>query len=179
MGPARDLGPCQIEWGTDNLGEFWEGIEFKFEEGFADVFEARFGQAPVDSVLIGAGTCELTVPFTRTSLANLTKLLPGGSESGSSGVVVYGDMVGTSLYSLAKPLFLKPLLGIVTPTKHGGSAVAANGSWLKIEKAYPIPNFTLAYNIRDQRVYNVVWKCFVNATNHKIWSVGKVDTTTT
>ena len=179
MGPARDLGPCQVEWGSTNLGVYYEGVEFKFEEGFTDVFESKFGQMPVDSVLIGPGACELTVPFTRLTLANLAKILPGGSESGSSGVVVYGDMVGASMYNLSLPLFVKPLLGTITPAKHGSSIVAANGSWLKIEKAYPIPNFALAFDTKNQRVYNVTFKCFPNAANNKIWSIGKVDVTTT
>lgn len=170
LGPSRDLGPCIIEWGTTDLGAYWEEVRFKFETGFADVFEAVMGNMPVDSVFTGASNVEVTVPFTRITLANLASIIPGGSASGSSGVVVYDNQVGLSMYSLAKPLFIKP-------TTNGVAAV--NGCWLKIEKTYPIPNYDLAYNLKDQRVYPTTFKCFPDATTKKVWSIGKVNTTTT
>lgn len=169
LGPARDLGPCIIEWGATDLGAYWEDVRFKFETGSADVFEAAMGNMPVDAVFTGASVVEVTVPFTRITLANLALIIPGGSVSGSSGVVVY-DNVGTSMYDLAKPLFIKPVVN--------GVAVV-NGNWLKIEKTYPIPNYDLAYNLKDQRVYPTTFKCFPVATTRKIWSVGKVNTSTT
>lgn len=169
LGPSRDLGPCIVEWGTTDLGAYWEELRVRFEVGAADVFEALFGTMPVDSVITGVSAMEVTAPFTRITLANLASIIPGGSESGSSGVVVY-DNVGASLYDLAKPLFIKPVVNGVA---------AANGNWLKIEKTYPIPNYDLAYNLKDQRVYPTTFKCFPHATTRKVWSIGKVNTTTT
>ena len=170
MGPARDLGPCILAWGADTLGPYWEEVRFKFDVLFAEVFESSFGAHAVDAVFTGVGACELTVPFTRVTLAQLTALIAGASTSGSSGVVVKNNMIGTTMYDLSKPLFVKPIVA--------GVAVA-NGSWLRLDHAYPIPSFDIAYNNKDQRVYNVTFKCFPNATTRKTWGVGKVPTATT
>lgn len=167
MGPARDLGPCILAWGPTTLGSFWDEVRFKFEEQFAEVFEATFGATPVDAVFIGAGACELTVPFTRITIAQLTSLVTGGSSSGTSGTgtVVRANAVGTAMYSSSLPLFVKPIVAGVA---------AGNGSWLRIYHAYPVVNFDLAYNNKDQRVYGVTFRSFPDPTTRNVWSVGKV-----
>jgi hypothetical protein len=154
------------------LGPFWEEVRFKFEETFAEVFESAFGTTPVDAVFTGSGPCELTVPFTRITLAQLTSLTQGGSNSGSTSgnVTVDARAQGTAMYDSSKPLFVKPIVA---------GAAAANGSWLRLEHAYPVPSYELVYNNKDQRVYNVVFKCFPDATTRKQWSVGKVNAATT
>ncbi len=169
LGPARDLGPCELAW-VATLGPFWEEVRFKFEETFAEVFESAFGTTPVDAVFTGSGPCELTVPFTRITLAQLTSLTQGGSTSGSSGTVVDDRAQGTAMYDLAKPLLVKPIVAGVA---------SANGNWLRLERAYPVPSYELVYNNKDQRVYNVTFKCFPDATTRKLWSIGKVDATLT
>lgn len=172
MGPARDLGPCTITWGSTDLGSFWEEVRFKFEETFADVFESLFGTTPVDSVITGAGACEVTVPFTRMTLANLTLAMPGGSNSGAAtgNVTVSAKMVGANMYTSSLPLFLKPV---------SSGAAAANGTWLRVEHAYPVPSTEIVYNNKDQRVYNVTFRGFPDATTKKTWSIGKVNSTAT
>ncbi|MFA5186612.1 MAG: hypothetical protein WC551_09070 [Patescibacteria group bacterium] len=173
MGPARDLGPCILAWGADTLGPFWEEVRFKFEETFAEVFESAFGTTPVDTVFTGSGPCELTVPFTRITLAQLISLTQGGSQSGtapSGNMTVDAIAQGVAMYDNSKPLFVKPIVAGVA---------AANGSWLRLEHAYPVPLYDIVYNNKDQRVYNVVFKGFPDATTRKQWSVGKVNGATT
>lgn len=169
IGPARDLGPCELAWGPDTLGPFWEEVKFKFEETFVEVFEAAFGVTAVDAVFTGSGPCELTVPFTRITLAQLIALTQGGSQSGvapSGNMTVDARAVGTAMYDGSKPLFVKPIVAGVA---------AANGAWLRLEHAYPVPTYEITYNNKDQRVYLVTFKCFPDATTRKQWSVGKVN----
>jgi hypothetical protein len=170
MGIVRDLGPCQIDWGADNLGAIFGDVKMASSENAVDIFEAAYGQTPVDAVFTGAGPVEVTVPFTRQTLANLVKILPGGSLSGSSGVVVMANTVGKTMYDLSKPLFIKPLVN--------GTAVA-NGYWLRVEHAYPMPELDITFNNADQRVYNVRFRGFADATTKKTWSAGKVNASTT
>lgn len=173
MGPARDIGPCTLTWGATVLGSYWEEVRFKFDIQFAEVFESTFGAHAVDAVFTGIGACELTVPFTRLTLAQLASVTAGGSNSGvapSGSVVVKDNAIGTTMYALALPLFVKPIVA--------GVAVA-NGSWLRLEAAYPIPSYDIAFNNKDQRVYNVTFKAFPSATTRRTWSIGKVDTTAT
>ena len=169
LGPARDLGPCIIEWGSTNLGPYWEDVRVRYELSSADVFESLFGKMPVDKVTTGITVMEVTVPFTRITLSNLASIIPGGSLSGSSATVIK-DSVGTSLYDISLPLFVKPVVN--------GTAVD-NGQWLRVEKTYPMPNYDLAYNLNDQRVYPTTFVCFPHATSRKVWSVGTVATGTT
>ncbi len=169
LGPARDLGPCILAWGAATLGPFWEEVRFKFEETYAEVFESAFGTTPVDAVFTGSGACELTVPFTRINLAQLTVLIRGASNSGTSGTDVQALALGDAMYTNSLPLFVKPIVAGVA---------AANGSWLRIEHAYPIPSLEVVYNNRDQRVYNTVFKGFPDATTRKLWSVGLVNPAT-
>jgi len=168
MGPARDLGPCILVWGATTLGSFWEEVRFKFDTQFAEVFESAFGTTPVDGVFTGMGPCELTAPFTRITLAQLTSLIAGGSNSGgaSGNVTVKANAMGNNMYDSTLPLFVKPIVA---------GAVASNGSWLRIDHAYPVVSFDLVYNNKDQRVYNVTFKAFPDATTRKLWSVGKVN----
>jgi hypothetical protein len=181
MGPARDLGPCILQWGEDTLGPFWEEVRFKFEETFAEVFESAFGTTPVDAVFTGSGACELTVPFTRITLAQLIALTQGASGSGGGSPQTSGNMTvdaraqGTAMYDSSKPLFVKPIVAGVAESFVAGS----NGTWLRLEHAYPVPSYELVYNNKDQRVYNVVFKCFPDATTRKQWSIGKVNAATT
>ena len=170
MGVIRDLGPCQIDWGATNLGAIFGDVKFSYSDQSADVFEAAYGNTPVDSVFTGAGLVEVVVPFTRMSLANLLLVIPGGCLSGTSGVFVKTNSVGMTMYDLSKPLFIKPVVAGVA---------SANGNWLRLEHAYPMPEFDITFNNSDQRVYNVRFKGFPDATTRKSWSVGKVNITTT
>lgn len=171
MGPIRDLGPCLVAWGATDLGAIFGDVKFAYSDQAVDIFEAAFGQTPVDSVFVGAGLVEVVVPFTRSTLANLLLLIPGSSSSGAgSGLKVNANSVGKTMYDLSKPLFVKPVVN--------GVAVA-NGSWLRLEHAYPMPEFDITFNNADQRVYNVRFKGFPDATSRKSWSIGKVNAGTT
>ncbi len=175
LGPLRDLGPAIVVWGATTLSEIFEEVRWKCEGANAEVFEALYGATPVDTVFLGYSACEITVPATRTALAILAILTPGGTNSGgTSGAVEVkvagaGAEVGRSMYDHGLPLFVKPIVD--------GVAVA-NGKWLRLEHAYPTPNYDVAFNLRDQRVYGVTFKVHPDATTKQLWSCGTVVTGT-
>jgi len=173
LGPTRDLGPAVVVWGSTSIDQIFDEIRWKSEGANAEVFEMLYGATPVDTVFLGYSSCEITIPATRTALATLATLLPGATNSGGTtgGVVMKaagtGAALGNSFYDNGLPLFVKPIAA--------GVAVA-NGKWLRLEHCYPTPNFDVAFNLKDQRVYGITFKAHPDATTKRLWAVGKVDT---
>jgi len=177
MGPTRDIGPAIVQWGTTTISEIFEEVRLTLTGADpAEVFEAVHGATPVDSIMTGYSACSVTVPATRVLLSTLALLLPGGSTSGTStGVVLQPALtVGLSMWDNGKPLFVKPIVAGVA---------ADNGQWLRLERTYPIPNFDVVFNLRDQRVYAVTFKAHPNTGAtigaEVLWSAGMVNAATT
>ena len=169
MGPTRDLGPAIVAWGATTISEIFEEVRLTLTGADpGEVFEAIHGSTPVDHVMTGYSACSVTVPATRIALATLALLLPGGTNSGgASGFVGIKPLgaVGLSMYDLGKPLFIKPIVAGVA---------AANGQWMRLERAYPVPNFDVAFNLKDQRVYGLTFRAHPDGTSGLLWSAGKV-----
>jgi hypothetical protein len=155
VGPFGDLGPCEIEWNDTTITAIHEdGAEFNLTMGTADIKEGAFGASIVDKVATGYELCEVKAPFTRLTYANLQKLIPGSSVSGSYAVRGHGgNMVGTSLYDLSYELIVKRIVnGVADTTGH---------YWLHLFKTYPIPNFNIPFRFADgQRGFMVTFPAF-------------------
>ena len=168
MGPLRDLGPCQVWYGDTpaNIGNVFGTVTMRFTQEDADVFEAAYGRTPVDSVCMGSGPTEVTVPFTRLGLADLAAILPGGSNTSASGNVnlTANAKVGTSQYDNAAELILKPIVD---------GSVSAELYWLHIPKAYPRADYEITYDTETgQRIFNTVFKGFPDASTGITWRIG-------
>ncbi len=166
LGPTRDLGPAIIEWGATEIAETFDEVRWMLTSEEAEVFEAKFGATPVDTVFLGYSACEVTVPATRILLATLATLMPGGTNPNSEYVGVKpGLSVGNSMYVLGLPLFVKPIVAGIA---------AVNGKWLRLERTYPSPNFEVVFNVRDQRVYGIKFKAHPDEASALLWSMGEV-----
>jgi len=167
MGPVLDLGPAIVQWGGDTISEIFEEVRLTLTGADPGVVkEAIYGDTPVDRILLGYSECNVTVPATRVTLALLATLLPGGSLSGTTGVVLKpGNIVGLSMYDNGLPLIIKPIVN--------GVAIA-NGSWMRLERTYPLPNFDVVFNLRDQRVYGLTFHAHPSGTSKIMWSAGNV-----
>lgn len=167
MGPFGDLGPCIISWGGTDITEADSAI-FRCTFTSEFVYDAAHGSMPVDGVFTGMEPVEVEVPFTRTSYANLTTVLPGSTFSGSgySGAVeVRSNRVGTTMYGDADELIVKRIVN--------GIADTDETKWLHVFKTYPIPNFEVQYDLNNQRVFTVTFKAFPDQdTNDQVWRIG-------
>ncbi len=174
LGPTRDLGPAIVVWGATSIDEIFDEIRWTLTGESAQVFEMLYGATPVDEIFLGYSACSITIPATRMTLATLATLLPGGTHSGAPtgrvGVAVAGSgaAVGISMYDNGLPLFIKPIVAGVA---------SANGKWMRLEHTYPVPNFDVVFNLRDQRVYGLTFKACPDATSKLLWSVGNVPET--
>ncbi|MCW4050349.1 MAG: hypothetical protein NWE89_11510, partial [Candidatus Bathyarchaeota archaeon] len=133
------------------------------------VFEAIHGATPVDSVVGGYSACSITIPATRITLATLAVLMPGGTNTGGAGgrvAILPEKSVGLSMYDNGLPLFVKPIVA---------GAAGINGTWMRLERTYPTPNFDVAFNLREQRVYGLTFKAHPDATSEYLWSAGFVE----
>lgn len=175
LGPTRDLGPCIVDWGATTIAEIFDEVRWTLTGESEPVMEMLYGATPVDEVFLGYSACEITVPATRIALATLATLLPGGTNSGGAAgdvemiVAGTGAEVGRSMYDNGLPLFVKPIVDGIA---------AANGKWLRLEHTYPVPNFDVGFNLRDQRTYGLTFKACPDATTKNLWSMGLVTATT-
>lgn len=167
-GPTLDLGPAIAKWGGDTISEIFEEVRLTLTAADpGEVKEAVFGDTPVDRVMLGYSACNVTIPATRITLALLADLLPGGSLSASEGVVLKpGDIVGTSMYDNGLPLIIKPVVD---------GSEASNGSWMRLERTYPLANFDVVFNLRDQRVYGLTFHAHPSGDDKIMWSAGTVN----
>jgi hypothetical protein len=158
----RDLGPCSITYNSVVLGATKGGVKFKYTEESKPVNEDQKGVTNVDEIQVGASACEVEVPLTRSTLAQLSKVIMGSSYSGVK--LNVNNRVGVSMYDNAQLLILKPMVNNVA------SATAAD--WLNIPKAYPKVDFEIAFDNEGQRIYKVTFKGFPDATSGLIWFMG-------
>lgn len=168
QGPVGDLGPAICEWGANSISEIFEEVRLTLTGADpGEVFEALHGATPVDSIVAGYSACSVMIPATRTTLAVLAAILPGGTVSTSGVCIDVTTVVGISMYDSGLPLFIKPIVA---------GAAAANGKWMRLEHTYPIPRFDIEFSLKGQRVYAIEFKAHPDATSEFIWSAGKVYT---
>lgn len=174
MGPTRDLGPAIVAWGSTVIQEIFDEVRLTLTGADpGEVMEALFGSTPVDKIMTGYSACTVTIPATRIALATLATLLPGGTNTGGTGGYVGikpKNVVGVSMYDNGLPLFIKPIVAGVA---------AANGKWMRLEHTYPVPNFDVVFNTRDQRAYGLTFHALPDATTGLLWSAGTVLTADT
>jgi hypothetical protein len=126
----------------------------------ADIQEERFGDAAVSAVH-GGMVLELEVPVTRTELAKLVTLLHG---------VITGDELSlvnkAGCEAAAKPLYIRPMCG--------GDPDSDKAKWINLYAVYPFRNFELSYDRSTQRVFNVIFRCFVSTESGTIDEFGTI-----
>ncbi len=175
MGPSRDIGPAIVDWGATTISEIFEEVRLTLTSADAgEVFEAIHGRTPVDSVCSGFSECSVTVPATRIALATFatvladagTGLITEGATVNAVGITV-SSLVGVSMYDSGLPLFIKPIVAGIA---------AVNGTWMRLERTYPMPNYDVTFNLNDQRVYGLTFKAHPEASLGPglLWHAGKV-----
>jgi hypothetical protein len=159
-GVLRDLGPCSITYNSVVLGETFGDVVARYKMESKSIKEDSKGVAEVDAILVGA-TLEIEVPLSRTTLAQLQKVIPGSTISAAK--LDVNSPVGISLYDIAAILILKPIVaGVAGP----------NTTWITVAKAAPMVDLEIVYNNEGQRVFKVLFKCFADSTTGKIFQVG-------
>jgi hypothetical protein len=159
----RDLGPCSVTFDSVDLGSTKGGVKFKFTEDSKPVNEDQKGVTNVDEIKVGVSACEVEVPLTRSTLAQLAKVIGGATQNPTTKLSVSNE-VGVSMYEGAALLILKPIVNGVASTN--------TADWLNIPKAYPKVDFEITFDNEGQRVYKTTFKGFPDASSGLIWFMG-------
>ena len=131
--PIKDLGPCIVIWDNDGAQELqlspsFGGILFRDEVLGVDVKEDQQGETIVDTVHTGR-VVEVTVPMTRSTLAQLENAIKGSVDSATN--LKVSNKVGVNVFPLSKELLIQPI--------EDGIA-AATSTWLHVHRTYPFSN---------------------------------------
>jgi len=166
LSPLGDLGPAIISWSGTDLPQQFGQVSFRHSETSSPVVEGAGGTASVDIIHTGCGPCEVDIPATRATYAQLAALLPGGSNSGgeSGNVLAFNNRVGLSKYSNAAELIVKRIVN--------GIADTDRTKWLHIPKAYPEPHFDVPYDLDNQRAFLVTFQGMPDETTKLVWHIG-------
>lgn len=162
QGPTLDLGPCLIEFNSVDLGPTYGDVIFRYTEETRPIYEDEYGVSQVDEIHVGM-SCEVEVPMTRMTLAQLGEVIPAATIDGTGEEMTISSTVGSSLYASAQELVLKPLVGGVA---------SADENWLTVLKAAPKVDLEITYNNEGQRVYKAMFKGFVDPATGDIWKIG-------
>jgi hypothetical protein len=166
--PNRDLGPCVVIWDLASANITIEkthgGVFFLDEIRKQEIFEDQQGETPVDRVTKGR-LCQLTVPMTRATIAQLATFIDGGVD-GTTKMEV-SNVVGGTEFSNAKEIIVKPIVdGVVSTTA---------SEWLHIHRAYPITNLNQAYDSAGQRNVDIIFHGYPDDLSGQVdemWRMG-------
>ena len=151
----KDLGPCQVEWNGTSVGRTFGGVKLKYTLATAPVKEDQEGEAAVDDVTIGISNCTVEVPCSRSTLAQLEKMIHRSTLVAT--VLTMKNSVGQDLYDLSKELVLKPW-------ENGAASMTAT-EWTTIFKTYPIIDAEVVFDNAGQRIFKVVFHCYPDMTS--------------
>lgn len=155
----KDLGPCQVTFNSVDLGKTLGGVTFRDSMNQVPVMEDQAGSTPVDHILTGRNI-QVEVPMSRSTLAQLTTVIPGSSSFGSFTIV--SNHAGIARAANAAQLVLTPLVDGV-----------ASGDSLTIYKASPITDIELTFDNENQRVYKVMFNVYPDSENsNRLYKIG-------
>lgn len=147
----KDLGICDVEFDGTSLGQSVGAVIFKEVLNEAPVKENSKGD--VDDILTGS-LVTVDVPLGRSSLLELSKVMPHAVYNAVAGTLVMMNPINISLASKAKELILKPVVdGLVSTTPT---------DWLTVYKCAPRTTVELPFDEENQRTYAVLFKAYPN-----------------
>lgn len=143
---AKITGPCTITFNGVNLGHTLDGITFAAERSFADVKVDKYGDTPIDQILVGT---KVTVKFklAQTGFPQLDVSMPETSSYDGAGTLDRVDLGGDTGFSLRTQAF--PL--VIHPIKNTGDV----SEDITIYKAVSVENIEIPYKIDEQQVVEI------------------------
>ncbi|MCK4761981.1 MAG: hypothetical protein KAW12_07265 [Candidatus Aminicenantes bacterium] len=155
MPKLPDKGTAAIVWDPDGdnivFKKAFEDIVFKDEEITSEVFEAQFGQTPVDEFTEGV-KINFEAVFTREDIEKLATFCVGATVSGTtSKQIEFSVPVGESKYQYAKQVIIKPMVN--------QQPVSDESQWLYLYKCFPGRAFEIGFGT-DQKKFSFNFKVF-------------------
>lgn len=160
------LGPCSVNFASTDLGLTKGGVEVTVQTSTYKVTVDQFGSTEVNEYISGR-TAMVKVPMAETDLNLLQKIIPystlvtDGVDANKKKVNVTVSM-GESLRSFADKLILHPI-----------SATASEKNFdFTMPISCPKGEFTFAYKVDEERVYNVEFYGFPDLSTGLLYVIG-------
>ena len=163
-GALRDIGPAIVTYDASDYNSFGD-VVINYAEDTVEVFEGEFGSTPVDLVVTGA-QCSVVVPLSRTQLDELADFITAGTYAGGVPNIDVDAPVGVAASTDMNPLIIQPNVNRVI----SGDA----DEYITFPLTWPVPDFAVAYNSTAQRVFNVTFRVFPDATSGLLFHIGAV-----
>lgn len=152
---AEIAGPCRITFKGVDLGHTTGGVLLTVERDFEDVKVDRYGETPVDKVLVGN---RVIINFTlaQPNFRTLDAAIPETSSVDGSAAdrIDLGSQAGASLRSEAGLLVIHPL-------KNADSDLSDD---VNIYKAVSAGNIELPFRVNEQKVVEMNMHGLVDET---------------
>lgn len=100
------IGVCSVKFNNVDLGHTKGGVTVSYAPELHEVTVDKYGNTPVDEVLIGEKFV-VRAPLAESTLANIQVAIPEGTTSGTK--VTIGTDAGQSMAADAKELVLHPI----------------------------------------------------------------------
>lgn len=160
------LGPCDVMFGTNDLGYTKGGVEVTIATTTHEVNVDQFGDTPINEYIQGR-TVQVKVPMAESDLNKLVLAIPGAvlitdHTTPAKIKLAVSSSVGVSLRAAAAKLVLHP--NALISSDHSQDFTIALAS--------PSGNLDFAYNFNNERVYNVVFKGYPDATTGLLFTMG-------
>ena len=160
-----ELGPCSVKFGVSgseaNLGFTKGGVKMSVESPTINLTTDQFGQVIMKQILVGRNAM-VTVPFAEGHVSLLALIIPGASAvtdsvSSDSQKIVINTPIGLDLVaSVAQSLLLTKAVGNTESSD-------ANDKF-RFFKAAPTGKIEITFDLENQRVYQVEFTAFPDAT---------------
>lgn len=146
-------GPCRITYKSIDLGHTLEGVTLEVERKLADVFVDRYGETPIDKILMGH-TAKVKFKLAQFSNRQTDIALPEGQniDTAAFDQTAIGTDAGYSLRADAGSLVIHPLKYANGDQSHD----------VTLYKCVNTANFTLPMTIQDQLVTEVEMEALVD-----------------
>lgn len=147
------IGPCSLNWKTQDLGHTLGGIKLTFERKFTELKVDKYGDSPVDAALT-ATTLKVSFKVAEPVVSLIQRILPEGAfNSGGQGSQVgFAAGEGATMRQYAGLLVLHPLAKAATDTSED----------VNIYLAYPSGNNELNYDVNNQKAYTLEMSALVD-----------------
>ncbi len=158
------LGVCTVKFGGVDLGFTKGGVEVSVETESHQVMVDQFGSTPISEYITGR-TCVVKVPLAETTINHMAEIMPGTVIVGTTDpYATVSTGVGTELLAIAKVLRLHP---------KSLATIDVSQDFI-VPLASTTGAITFAYKLDEERIFNVEFKAFADATG-KLFYYGPID----
>jgi hypothetical protein len=160
------LGTCSVVWGSTDLGLTKGGVEVQISTETYKIVVDQFGSTEINEYITGRNAM-VKVPMAETDLTALALVIPG-STLVTDGVTPTKKKInvtttsGASMRNYAQQLVLHPI----------AQASSSKNYDFSIPIACPKGEFTFAYKLDEERVYNIEFYAFPDLNTGLLYVIG-------